>query len=269
MNFYSAVCEALRAESYQEKTEKTLEIEKNFLDNKYDFTETSPPLTFEKPSYEVFLNPVPPKKIPKAKDLQNDKGMGEFLHSIVHIEYCAIDLALDACYRFRNMPHEFYKDWIEVAREEVEHFTDLRIALEECGYKYGDLPVHNYLWEATLKTPDLLERMAFIPRNLEANGLDVNTKVRTRVENSNHKLTQKILKALDIILRDEIDHVRKGDVWFKYACKKKGKDPKCYFEIIESLLPNSSSAREINIEARKKAGFTCDELSVLSTKKPC
>ncbi len=161
------------------------------------------------------------------------------------------------------------KDWVEVAKEEILHFSDLKNAMEQCGYKYGDLPVHNSLWEATLKTPALLERMAFIPRNLEANGLDVNTKVRTRVENSNHKLKSEILKALDIILRDEIDHVKKGDKWFKYACGIEGKDPKIYFEIIESLLPNSSSPREVNIEARKKAGFTCDELSVLSIKKPC
>ncbi len=34
------------------------------------------------------------------------------------------------------------------------------------------------------------------------------------------KFNKKILLALDTILNEEIDHVTKGDKWFKYECKK-------------------------------------------------
>jgi len=59
-------------------------------------------------------------------------------HALAHIEFNAINLALDAAYRFNNMPHEYYTDWLKVAAEEAYHFTLLESYLHKRNAKYGD-----------------------------------------------------------------------------------------------------------------------------------
>ena len=65
-------------------------------------------------------------------------GMIKNIHAICHIEFNSINLALDAIYRFQDMPIQFYIDWIKVASEETIHFSLLRNYLNELNYDYGD-----------------------------------------------------------------------------------------------------------------------------------
>ena len=58
--------------------------------------------------------------------LRTNVGRAGLIHSIVHIELNAIDLALDIASRFTGMPDQFYIDWVTIAKEEVLHFTLLR-----------------------------------------------------------------------------------------------------------------------------------------------
>jgi uncharacterized ferritin-like protein (DUF455 family) len=39
---------------------------------------------------------------------------GSIFLCLRHIEFNAINLALDAVYRFQDMPKQFYQDWIKV-----------------------------------------------------------------------------------------------------------------------------------------------------------
>jgi uncharacterized ferritin-like protein (DUF455 family) len=175
-------------------------------------------------------------------------------------------LALDAAYRYKNMPIEFYNDWLEVAEDEIRHFSLLEELLAEVGYKYGDLPVHNSLWEAGLKSLELIDRMAVVPRWHEANGLDANEKIIQRLKSYSDEFANKIIKALNIILEEEIPHVQKGDKWFKYECDRLGKDYAVYFEIIERVFENVKKKEYMNVNARKEAGFSCSEIQRLSNK---
>ena len=43
---------------------------------------------------------------------KSEQGMIKNIHAICHIEFNAINLALDAIYRFQEMPIEYYDDWI-------------------------------------------------------------------------------------------------------------------------------------------------------------
>jgi uncharacterized ferritin-like protein (DUF455 family) len=230
---------------------------------------TKNPKYFEKPSYASFCKIVPPAKVPRRRGFESNEKKAILLHAIVHIEYSAIDLALDACYRFRNMPLEFYKDWLEVAEDEIRHFKLINNLLEKTGYKYGDFPVHNSLFEAAQKTQDLLSRMAIVPRWYEANGLDANEKIINRLKKYNDPFAKEIIEALKIILKEEIPHVQKGDKWFKWACIKENLDPiKTYFEIVDNFFKNWKK-KDLNVAARLKAGFSCNELKILSGKKVC
>jgi hypothetical protein len=89
------------------------------------------------------------------------------IHAIAHIEFNAINLALDAIWRFDGMPPAT-TDWLQVAAEEAKHFRLLRACLRH-GQDYGDFPAHQGLWTMCEKTQhDIVARMALVPRTLEA-----------------------------------------------------------------------------------------------------
>ena len=265
MDFYSQLEKIITCDNIPQKFEMFYDLYKNF--DKFNFKSTKSPKIFEKPSYESFCAVVPPAKVLRRRGFETNGKKAVLLHAIVHIEYSAIDLALDACYSFRNLPKEYYLDWLEVADDEIRHFNLINTLLEKTGYKYGDFPVHNSLFEASQKTNNLLSRMAIIPRWYEAGGLDANEKIIEKLKKYNDPFANEVIKALEIILKEEIPHVQKGDKWFKWECKRQNLEPiKTYFEIIDEFFKNWKK-KEINVSARLKAGFSCDELKNLSKKE--
>src|SRR5690606_26284857 len=110
------------------------------------------------------------------------EGRAALLHAICHIEFNAINLALDAVWRFEGMPPDFYQDWWRVAAEEAYHFTLLREHLLTLDHDYGDFDAHNGLWAMCEKTSeDILARMALVPRTLEARGLDATPLIQDKL----------------------------------------------------------------------------------------
>jgi uncharacterized ferritin-like protein (DUF455 family) len=131
------------------------------------------------------------------------------------------------------------------------------------GSFYGDLPVHDALYEAAQKTQNnFLERMAIVPRFMEANGLDANPRLIDRLSAfKKEPFIQTFIETLELILKEEVDHVLKGDRWFTYACEEAGKSKDVYFEIVQKYYPDAfPKAFDLNIDARKEAGFSCGEL---------
>jgi len=263
--FYFYLKQIIKCSNISKKFEMFNDLYQNL--DKFDFKSTESLQIFEKPSYESFCNIVPPAKVPRRRGFDSNEKKAVLLHAIVHIEYSAIDLALDACYRFRNLPKEYYLDWLEVADDEIRHFNLINTLLEKTGYKYGDFLVHNSLFEASQKTNDLLSRMAIIPRWYEANGLDANEKIIEKLKKYNDPFANEVIKALEIILKEEIPHVQKGDKWFKWECERKNLDPiETYFKIVDDFFKDWKK-KDINVSARLKAGFSCDELKILSKNK--
>jgi uncharacterized ferritin-like protein (DUF455 family) len=137
--------------------------------------------------------------------------------------------------------------------------------LNKHGYKYGDFCVHAFLFDVSMNSLDLVSRMATIPRYLEASGLDANPKMIEKLGNINDDFSKDIIKALKVILEEEVTHVKKGDYWFKWACKRENINPDTYFDIVEKILPGAKKTKPyVNIKDRQKAGFSCDEISVLT-----
>ncbi len=226
----------------------------------------SPVRTFTHPSYRDHCVITDPKEVPRRNNLATPKGQTLLLHAIAHIEYSAIDLALDALYRFRDCGEEFERDWLEVADDEVRHFEMIEGLLRELGSYYGEYPVHDALFEASMRTLELSERMAVVPRYLEANGLDATPQILRKLEPlKKEAMISKIIAALRVILEEEVDHVRKGDRWFAYACHREGRESDCYFDIIERHYPRSFPRKiHINCDARRRAGFADGELKRIS-----
>jgi len=268
LEFFKELERILQIKNYNDKISQSKKFINEFKQKKLNFDHNYQIIKIS-PSYEAFCKVVPPQKVPRRRGFDTPVKKATLIHSIVHIEYSAIDLAFDACYRFRNMPMKFYEDWLEVAQDEVRHFEMLNSILNEIGYKYGDIEVHNSLIEAAQKTPTLIERMAIVPRWLEANGLDANEKIIEKLKNyKKDPIAKKLIEALKIILKEEIPHVSKGDYWFKYECNKQNLDSeKTYFEIVNKIYKNVSKKVYLNITARKEAGFSCSEIQNLSKDK--
>jgi uncharacterized ferritin-like protein (DUF455 family) len=184
------------------------------------------------------------------------------VHAIAHIEFNAINLALDAAYRFRDMPPEYHGDWLSVAADEARHFRLLQDRLAELGISYGDFPAHNGLWEMAEKTADrCLVRMALVPRVLEARGLDVTPGMIERLAAAGDHATVAVLR---VILAEEVRHVAIGTRWFRYCCEREGLEPSATFLDLLERRHAGTVRGPFNLEARYAAGFSRQEMAALA-----
>ena len=187
------------------------------------------------------------------------EGRAMLAHALAHIEFNAVNLALDALWRFPAMPAAYYADWLQVSKEEAYHFTLLADHLQSLGYAYGDFPGHDSLWEMVEKTRgDVLARMALVPRTLEARGLDAIPPLRAKLAQAGDMAAAAIL---DIILRDEVGHVEIGNRWYGFLCEARGLPLRATYDELVVRYKAPVLKGPFNLEARRRAGFTEEELA--------
>ncbi|WP_235837955.1 ferritin-like domain-containing protein [Chitinasiproducens palmae] len=204
---------------------------------------------------------VSPREL-ERRSMSSVAGRAALLHALAHIEFNAIDLALDAVARFDGLPEAFYRDWLGVAGEEAFHFTLLQDRLAALGHAYGDFPAHDGLWEMALKTRgEVLARMAIVPRTLEARGLDASPPIRAKLAQAGDHESAAIL---DVILRDEIGHVAIGNRWFRHLAARAGVAPLALYESLAQRYGAPRPKGPFNLAARRQAGFDDDELAALT-----
>lgn len=200
---------------------------------------------------------VSPREV-ERRSMVTPEGRAALIHALAHIEFNAINLALDAVWRFPGMPDAFYTDWLRVAKEEAYHFSLLDGHLQSLGYAYGDFGAHGSLWEMAEKTQgDVLARIALVPRVMEARGLDAVPPIRARLA---HAGDQAAAEILDIIMRDEIGHVAIGNHWFGWLCAQRSLPPLSTFRELARQYKAPALRRPFNIPARRAAGFTEEEM---------
>ena len=208
---------------------------------------------------------VSPAHVPR-RSLHTPQGRAALLHAVAHIEFNAINLALDAIWRFASMPADYYRDWARVAAEEALHFSLLSEHLASLGHAYGDFDAHDGLWTMVEKTKhDIVARMALVPRTLEARGLDATPPMQAKLAQAGDP---RAVEILGVILRDEVGHVAIGNRWYRWLCACEGLDPIAHFE---QLLVTHHAPRPkppFNLDARRRAGFDDEELKRLTQTAP-
>lgn len=256
---FSSARDCLIQTSVNEKLRQTLSLQAQWLAGNLKVIGSDVP-TNNAPGMPANLRYVPPIKLPR-RSLHTESGHAAFIHALTHIEFSAINLALDIIVRFQELPRQFYNDWIRVAAEEAVHFELLNGRLKSLGYEYGDFPVHSGLWETAEKTAhDILIRLALVPRMLEARGLDVTPAMINRLFEIKDKKTAQVLEK---ILHDEIGHVSIGSYWFNFICDDRCVDAHTTFMSLLKTNAGNKIRKPINHEARKMAGFSEKELSEL------
>jgi len=265
MNIYKVLEEAIATDCIEIKEKLTQQCLEYCSKNEFTSSQEFEPLLFRKPSYINKCLIVEPKSLKTRKDFDTNEGLATLVHAIAHIEYSAIDLALDAVYRFPQMPIAYAIDWLEVAEDEIRHYKMLHNLLVELGFSYGDFPVHSGLFDASTHTSgNILERMAVIPRYYEASGLDVNPQIIKKLHNKRKlPMVKRLIDALEIIYEEEIVHVQKGDRWFKYLCDKENLEYTIYFKILDKYKLLNKHRPHLNVSGREKAGFSSLELKKL------
>ena len=207
---------------------------------------------------------ISPAQVPQ-RSVHSVEGRAALIHAICHIEFNAINLALDAVWRFAGMPEDFYRDWLRVAVEEAYHFSLLHTHLQTLGHRYGDFPAHDGLWAMCEKTQDdITARMALVPRTLEARGLDATPLIQTKLRAVGTPDALAACDILDVSLRDEIGHVAIGNRWYRWLCARQGLEPVAYYRVLARQYGAPRLKGPFNTDARRQAGFVDTELSALN-----
>lgn len=206
---------------------------------------------------------VHPQDVPRRSPF-TPEGHCALMHAIAHIEFNAINLALDAIWRFNGMPAQYYRDWLSVASEEAKHFTLLSDHLQTQGYRYGDFVAHDGLWTVCQSTcHDIVARMALIPRTLEARGLDATPIIQTKLRRVATPRALAAVAILDTILAEEVGHVAIGNHWYHWLCQRDNLDPLVFHAEVAMQHHAPRLKPPFNIAARRQAGFSEAELQNL------
>ena len=192
------------------------------------------------------------------------EGRVILMHAIAHIEFNAINLALDAIWRFDGMPQQYYLDWLLVAAEEGKHFLLIQDWLQAQGHSYGDFPAHQGLWTMCEKTAhDATARMALVPRTMEARGLDATPQIQAKLRQFGTPDALAAVDVLDIILREEVRHVAIGNHWYRFLCQRHNLDPQSHYTALALQYEAPRPRPPFNTQARQAAGFTEEEIAWL------
>ncbi|XP_031253130.1 uncharacterized protein LOC116111067 [Pistacia vera] len=201
---------------------------------------------------------VSPKEIPSPKNSPLPLN-AYMLHNLAHVELNAIDLAWDTVVRFSPncdiLGEEFFADFAHVADDESRHFAWCSQRLAELGFKYGDVPAHNVLWNQCEKSSDnVAARLAVIPLVQEARGLDAGPRlVQKLIGFGDHRTSNIVARIAD----EEVAHVAVGVYWFLSVCQKMDRAPCSTFK---GLLKeyNVELKGPFNYSARDEAGIPRD-----------
>ena len=254
------LAECLRVADPAAKVACVHALQADFLAGRVDVAADSSRTPLDAPGRPARPELVPPKQMPRRR-ADTPAGRAALVHALAHIEFNAINLALDAAHRFAGLPADYYADWLHVADEEALHFELLNAHLATLGHAYGDFKAHTGLWDMALKTAhDPLVRMALVPRVLEARGLDATPLIVAKLKAANDT---RMIEILGIVERDEIGHVAIGSRWFAWLCAERGIDPEATFRQLLVDYDAPALKPPFNFAARRQAGFSAPELAWL------
>ncbi len=200
---------------------------------------------------------MPASRMPKRGKFGSERGQIALWHSLAHIEFVAIDLALDMAGRFGGERGPgFVADFLAIAAEEAMHFAVVARKLRTLGSHYGALPAHGGLWEAASNTAhDVAARLAVVPMVLEARGLDVTPAMLERVRGAGDASGARILQR---ILDDEIGHVRLGATHFAEICSERRESAETLWKSLVKRHFAGQIKPPFNDSARLAAGLSRD-----------
>jgi uncharacterized ferritin-like protein (DUF455 family) len=257
----SAIRDALLTADSHAKVMAARKVAREWRLGRLAFTFVELPENPARPAEPELLTP---NRMPKRGRGGSERGRVAMWHALAHIEFAAIDLALDMAGRFgAEMGPRFVGDFLRVAADEALHFALLNRQLRSKGSHYGALPAHDGLWQAARETShDVAARLAVVPMVLEARGLDVTPATIARVQAQGDQRGARILER---ILDDEIRHVAVGAKHFGAVAHERGKDAESlWIELVRRHFRGGLKP-PFNDSARSTAGLSLRACAVLAS----
>jgi uncharacterized ferritin-like protein (DUF455 family) len=251
----AAIASALREREPAAKVMAARRVARDWRTGRLDFAfDVSMPDEPGRPDCPELLSPG---RMPRRRKAGSERARTALWHAIAHIEFVAIDLALDMAGRFGSeMGPQFVSDFLSVAADEAMHFVLLQRHLRTMGSHYGALPAHDGLWTAAHDTRlDAAARLAVVPMVLEARGLDVTPAMIERVRAAGDERGVRILQR---ILDDEIRHVGIGAKHFKVLAERCRLNPQKHWQTLVKCYFRGSLKGPFNDSARSAAGLSTD-----------
>lgn len=206
---------------------------------------------------------VPPSQLPAKPGLVSKEGQARLFHDLASIELQAMELAVRTLYEYPEAPREFREQLAEIAEGEGRHLGLCLRGMEDLGYQWGNWNVHNTLWNAVGESDTLLDRILIVHRYLEGSGLDAGESILRRLKGIGFSPAKAVV---EVIVREEVDHVNFGSLWYRRVASAEGIDPERDFaKRIEEIARVVPRRERIARDLRLKAGFTEYELSVLES----
>ncbi|MDE2302277.1 MAG: ferritin-like domain-containing protein [Sphingomonadales bacterium] len=257
----AAIRAALLTETTRERVMAARRIARDWRQGRLAFTFVPLPDCPRRPAAPPL---VPASRLPRRGRGQSPRARIALWHALAHIEFVAIDLALDMAGRFGAVAGaQFTGDFLAIAAEEAMHFALIDRHLAALGSHYGALPAHDGLWQAALETRhDLAARLAVVPLVLEARGLDVTPSMLARARASGDARGARILQR---ILDDEIRHVATGAKHFLAHCERTRKTPGPEWRMLVTGHFRGSLKPPFNDSARQAAGLPREWYAALAS----
>jgi len=252
MDLATAAVGVLRAAAPSDKVALSLETARAWRAGALAIGSATPP---DRPARPAAPPLLAPRLVKRRRITRGTAGRIALLHAIAHIELNAIDLAWDLVARFAApaLPRAFFDDWVGVAEQEATHHAMVAGRLAELGAAYGDLPAHDGMWDAALRTRhDLLARLAIVPLVLEARGLDVTPPMVERLTAVGDDASAAVLQRIH---DDEVGHVGIGLRWFEQLAAARGLEPLTAWQALVRAHFRGGLKPPFNQPARERAGF--------------
>ncbi|MES2962395.1 MAG: DUF455 family protein [Bdellovibrionota bacterium] len=201
------------------------------------------------------------RRFPPKPGLSSKEGQARLMHDLASIELQAMELAVRSLHEFPDAPKDFRSELAAIAEGEGRHLALCLDAIEALGFEWGTWPVHTSLWDAVGPEDSLIDRVVIVHRYLEGSGLDAGEAILRRLTGVNAPETK---PAVETIVREEVDHVAFGSLWYRRLCEREKIDPeRDFISRIQSLVSAMPRREKVSAELRARAGFTKAEIEAL------
>jgi uncharacterized ferritin-like protein (DUF455 family) len=191
---------------------------------------------------------------PHAEKLEGAKERGRVLHFFANHELLALELLALVLLRFPDAPSRFRRGLVATMFDEQRHLSAYVHRMSALGVELGELGLSDFFWTALKDTPSPLHFVAGMSLTLEQANLDFMLEYGRAFEAVSDAETASIL---DVVLEDEIRHVRHGRRWFE-----RWRDPslgefEAYRALVQHpLTPARAKGRRFARGPRERAGLS-------------
>ena len=144
----------------------------------------------------------------------------ERLHRHMNNEVASMEIAAQCLVDFPDAPWDLRMQIARQTYDESRHVTGLFRRLTELGGRKGEFPIGVFEWSVTNTQDTLAARLAIQNRTFEAGQMDLLGALHKRWRAAGDEDTAQLL---EVILADEVNHVRFANRWIKKFAKEDGR----------------------------------------------